>query len=283
MPTPRPSIVARVGATTGMSTRWPSSPISPRPVTSPTMAVRIGMPAATSVPKVIARITMPAARPIISLRRECSSESRMPSTPPASTWMPASLAGCAAAMTSLARSRVTAPPFTSMSTWATAVFSSSLTSSARAPRANGLVTLVTCGAASMRRTDSLMARSAAGSSTVPAGGVEDDGALAVLLGREVPREEVGGRLRLGPRQADVVGGAGAEHEPARADHGDDARPRQQHDPRAPHAPVAESVEEGGHAREYPSCGRDPDDTYPGPSVKRSTRRRPAEGPAREAT
>ena len=92
------------------------------------------MPAATSAPKVIARMTMPAARPIISLRRECSSDSRMPSTPPASTWMPASLAGCAAAMTSLASSRVTAPPFTSMSTWATAVFSSSLTSSARAPR-----------------------------------------------------------------------------------------------------------------------------------------------------
>ncbi len=78
----------------------------------------------------------------------------MPSTPPASTWMPASRAGCAAAMTSrgeLAGDRAAVhvqqhlrdggPP-------------SSLSSRSSAPRAYGLVTLVTCGAASMRRTDS---------------------------------------------------------------------------------------------------------------------------------
>ena len=167
MPTPSPSMVARVGATTGMSAKWPSSPMSPRPVTSATMAVMMGMPAATSAPKVIARITTPAARPIISLRRDLSSESLTPSTPPASTCRPASRAGWAAAMTSLASSRVTRPPSTSISTWAMAVFSSSLMSRSRAPRANGLVTLVTCGTALIRRTDSWTARLAAGSSSVP--------------------------------------------------------------------------------------------------------------------
>ena len=160
-------MVASVGATTGMSAKWPSRPMSPRPVTRATIAVMIGMPAATSAPKVIARITMPTASPIISLRRDFSSESRMPRTPPASTWRPASRAGWAAAMTWLASSRVTWPPFTSIRTCAMAVFSSSLISMDRTPRANGLVTLLTCGTAFMRRTDSSMARFAAGSSSVP--------------------------------------------------------------------------------------------------------------------
>ena len=142
--------------------------MSPRPVTSATIAVMMGMPAATSAPKVMARITTPAARPIISGRRDLSSESLTPRTPPASTWRPASRAGWAAAMTWLASSRVTWPPFTSSRTWTMAVFSSSLMSSDRAPRANGLVTLVTCGTAFIRRTVASMARLAAGSSSVPA-------------------------------------------------------------------------------------------------------------------
>ncbi len=141
--------------------------MSPSPVTSATMAVMIGMPAATSAPNVIARITMPTPRPIISLRRDCSSESLTPSTPPASTWTPAARAGSAAAMTSLASSRVTWPPFTSSSTWAIAVFSSSLISRSRAPRSNGLVTLVTCRTAFIRRTDSCTARFVAGSVRAP--------------------------------------------------------------------------------------------------------------------
>ncbi len=167
MPTPSPSIVASVGATTGMSATCPSRPMSPSPVTSATTAVTIGMPAATSVPNVTARITIPTPRPIISLRRDFSSESLTPRTPPASTWMPASRAGCAAAMTSLASARVTWPPFTSSSTWATAVFSSSLMSRERAPRSNGLVALVTCGTAFIRRTDSCTARFAEGSVSRP--------------------------------------------------------------------------------------------------------------------
>ena len=70
-------------------------------------------------------------------------------------------------MTWLASSRVTSPPFTSSRTWASAVFSSSLISMDRAPRVNGLVTLLTCGSAFMRRTDSSTARLAAGSCSVP--------------------------------------------------------------------------------------------------------------------
>ena len=93
------------------------------------------MPAATSVPKVIARITTAAARPIASLRRDFCSEIRTPSTPPASTCTPASRAGCAAAITSAAMSRVTAPPLMSSSTCASPVLLSSLSSRSSAPRA----------------------------------------------------------------------------------------------------------------------------------------------------
>ena len=207
----------------------------------------MGMPAATSAPKVIARITTPAARPIISLRRDRSSESLTPRTPPASTWSPASRAGAAAAMTCAASSRVTWPPFTSSRTWTMPVFSSSLMSRDRAPRANGLVTLVTCGTAFIRRTVASTARLAAGSSQRARGGVEHHRALAVLLRRELLGQEVGGRLGLGPRQGDVVGRPRAQQHPPAPDRGDDAGPHDQHHPPAMRAERAEPVEQRRHA------------------------------------
>ena len=247
MPTPSPSMVASVGATTGMSATWPSRPMSPSPVTSATIAVMMGMPAATSAPKVMARITTPAARPIISLRRDLSSESLTPRTPPASTWRPASRAGWAAAMTRPASSRVTWPPFTSSRTWTMAVFSSALMSSDRAPRAKGLVTLVTCGTALIRRTVAWTARLAAGSCRVPSAAWEHHRALAVLLRRELPGQEVGGRLGLSPRQGDVVGRPRAQQHPPAPNHGDDARPHDEHEPPAVRAERSEPVEQCRHA------------------------------------
>ena len=99
------------------------------------------MPAATSVPNVTARMTIPAIRPMASLRLEFADDSCTPSTPPASALMPAARAGAAAAMTRPASSGVTAPPLILRRTWASPVLPSSLSAMPRPPRMNGLVTL----------------------------------------------------------------------------------------------------------------------------------------------
>ena len=52
MPTPSPIIVASVGATVGTSATWLISVMIDRPLTRPTIAVTIGRPIATTVPKV---------------------------------------------------------------------------------------------------------------------------------------------------------------------------------------------------------------------------------------
>ena len=69
MPTPRPIIVASVGATVGISTAWPASAIAQSEMTSPRIAVVIGIAIATAVPNVSSRITIAAAIPTTSL--EC--------------------------------------------------------------------------------------------------------------------------------------------------------------------------------------------------------------------
>ena len=112
MPTPRPIMVASVGATSGIATKWPSRPTSPSPVTSPTTAVTTGMPAAARHPNVNARMMTAEIRPMASLRRDLVSDKRSPTAPPASTWMPALRAGSAAAKTLFATERVSWPPLT---------------------------------------------------------------------------------------------------------------------------------------------------------------------------
>ena len=141
--------------------------MSPSPVTRATIAVRMGMPAATSAPKVNARMMMPAPRPIASLRRDFCAESWTPSTPPASVWIPAARAGSVAAMIRDASCGVTSPPLTFSRTWTRPVLPSSLSTTPRPPRTNGPVTLYTPGTARMRLTDSSTARFAAGSVSLP--------------------------------------------------------------------------------------------------------------------
>ena len=95
MPTPRPIIVASVGAIVGTVTTWPRSPISESPASSPSTAETIGSPIATSVPKVKARMIIAAIRPITSLLSVSGSESSVPTEPPTATSMPACRAGFA--------------------------------------------------------------------------------------------------------------------------------------------------------------------------------------------
>ena len=202
----------------------------------------------------------------------------MPRTPPASTWMPASRAGCAAAMTSLASSRVTSPPFTSMSTWAMAVFSSSLTSSdagAARERAGH--------AGDVRRRlhapHGLLdgAPAPPGRAACPCAAWKTTGLWPFCCGaNSLARKSVAACVSVPGRRMSLEVRAPSTTQPV-ADHGDDARPHQQHDPRAPHAAGRRVCREGWTRSGYPSCGRDSDDTYPVPSVNRRDDAAPAGG------
>ena len=85
MPTPRPIIVATVGATSGTATRWPSSETMLRPQMSPKIATAIGRTIAVTVPKTTTRMSIAAAMPMISLVFASALEIFVPSWPPAST------------------------------------------------------------------------------------------------------------------------------------------------------------------------------------------------------
>jgi len=67
MPTPRPIIVASVGAIVGTLIAWLSSVMSDSPQARPKIAVRIGMPIATNVPKVNSSTITAITRPTTSL------------------------------------------------------------------------------------------------------------------------------------------------------------------------------------------------------------------------
>jgi len=58
MPTPRPIIVASVGATSGTSTTWPNSEMMLSPVARPKMATPIGSAIAVTVPNTSTRIAI---------------------------------------------------------------------------------------------------------------------------------------------------------------------------------------------------------------------------------
>ena len=64
MPTPRPIISARSGATFDMFVTRVASPISATPVIRPSPAVISGIPAAASEPNVISRMKSAAMTPI---------------------------------------------------------------------------------------------------------------------------------------------------------------------------------------------------------------------------
>ena len=115
MPTARPIIVATVWAMSGTAIRWPSSPITPSAVVSPSTAVPIGMPIATTVPNVNVRMIIAARIPMMSLIEVSLGESTLPIEPPPSTSIPAFLPGSAASITRCAWASVSSldPTFSS--------------------------------------------------------------------------------------------------------------------------------------------------------------------------
>ena len=84
----------------------PSRPISEIPANSPSTAETIGIPIATRVPKVKARMIIAAVRPTTSLLSVSGSESSEPIWPLAATFIPALRAGSAASRYDCARSCV---------------------------------------------------------------------------------------------------------------------------------------------------------------------------------
>ena len=76
------------------------------PQMRPKMADRIGIPIATNVPKVKARMIIAATRPMIVLLSVSGSESSDPIGPPTATCIPAALPGAAASRTEFAISSV---------------------------------------------------------------------------------------------------------------------------------------------------------------------------------
>jgi hypothetical protein len=95
-------MIPSVGATSGTFITWPSSPIRLRPVTTATIAVAIGNGIAAAVPNVTSRMMIAATMPTISLVPVSGFETSSPRYPPTATVIPASRAGSAASMISLA-------------------------------------------------------------------------------------------------------------------------------------------------------------------------------------
>ncbi len=98
MPTPRPIIVASVGATVGTVSAWPSMRMIASVASRPKIALRIGSSIETTVPNVNARMTIAATIPISSLDSVAGLETFCPSCPPVSTSRPAVFAGFAPSM-----------------------------------------------------------------------------------------------------------------------------------------------------------------------------------------
>ncbi len=140
MPTARPIIVATVSAMSGTAITWPSRPITPSAVSRPTTALPIGIPIATTVPKVKVRISMAARMPIRSLVEVSFGDSTVPIEPPPSTSMPAFTPGWASSITFCAWPSVRSLEATFSSTEMNAVCLS-LEICAPAPWANGLAAL----------------------------------------------------------------------------------------------------------------------------------------------
>jgi hypothetical protein len=113
--------VASVGAIDGTATTWPRRAMPERPTTSPTIAVAIGIPIATTDPNARTRITIAAISPTASLRSVLGSESSLPIGPPAATSRPADRAGSAASDTLSAISSVSSLEPTSRRTGTKAV------------------------------------------------------------------------------------------------------------------------------------------------------------------
>ena len=128
-----------------------------------------------------------------------------------------------------------------------AVFSSSLISRDRAPRANGLVTLLTCGTAFMRRTDSSTARFAAGSSSVPCAAWNTTGLWPFCCGgNSLARKSVAACVSVPGRRMSFEVRAPSSTQPVATTATTHAHTSSTSHA-APGAEGAESIEKGGHA------------------------------------
>ncbi len=117
MPTPRPIIVASVGATVGTVITWPSMRMIASVEASANTAVTIGSTIATNVPNVKARMIIAAMIPINSLDSVEGVETFWPSWPPVCTSKPALLSGFdAVSMMSCACVVLSEPGFTEVVT-----------------------------------------------------------------------------------------------------------------------------------------------------------------------
>ena len=255
MPTPSPSMVASVGATTGMSAKWPSSPMSPRPVTSATIAVMMGMPAATSAPKVIARITiaggeadhLAAAGPLLG-EPDAEDAARLD----LQAGVPGRLGGGHDVARQLAGHAAAVHVHQHLGDGRLLVVAHEQVPRAASERAGDARDVRDGPHPPHRLLDRALGR---GVEQRPLSRVEHHRALAVLLRRELPGQEVGGGLGLGAGQRDVVGRPGAQQHPPASRR----RPRPRPTPAAPPTSVGRRRIQACRAVStrsgYPSCGR----------------------------
>ena len=85
MPTPSPIMDPRIGATSGMNTRRPSSPMTAVPIPTAMMALSSGMTAAAMRRRNTSRTTTAASSPSPSLDDELPCDSSWPMDPPTAT------------------------------------------------------------------------------------------------------------------------------------------------------------------------------------------------------
>ena len=96
MPTPSPTIVATVGAN-GLTDMKPHRIVMPaEPTASPDTATTTGRPAATTERNISSRMTNAATTPMISPVPFMALPAVLGSSPPRTTWMPASWVGSTA-------------------------------------------------------------------------------------------------------------------------------------------------------------------------------------------
>ena len=88
MPTPRPIISARSGATCGTLITRVARPISATPLIRPKPAVTSGIPAAISEPNVSSRITSAATTPTVVAGPMLNPSAFSTTWPPAATFSP---------------------------------------------------------------------------------------------------------------------------------------------------------------------------------------------------
>ncbi len=261
-------MVATVWAISGTAIRCPSRPITPRAVVSPRIAVAIGMPIATTVPKVKVRISIAARIPIRSLVEVSLGESTDPIDPPPWTSIPAFLPGSAASITRCAcgLGQLAGADLEQSRDERRLLVLRDLGSPVLVKRADGtgdegdlLDRLVGV------RDRGLIGRVG----HLALGDVEDDRIRSVLLRREPGLEQVGGLLAAGAGERDVVVGLGSDsfHEQRHAGRAND--PEHNHDHRVGGHQAPEPVEQS-----WPSAATSVRDDLQPDLYDRSYHRRP---------